>query len=206
MFSLFYRPPVLNAAHYTQLIAGSHCLEQDSHGPKVLCLRDERILKIFYPRKGLSLSRLFPQALRFARNAQALQDLGIPTLEVERLLRLPHGNELAVLYRPLPGMTLRQLLAAHPAQEELLRQTLARFINHLHRTGVYFRSLHLGNIISMPSGELGLIDIADLKILRSGLRPGLIERNRAHFEHYIRKEGLAFDCQALWRACAADER
>lgn len=35
---------------------------------------------------------------------------------------------------------------------------------HLHRKGIYFRSLHLGNVILTPNGEFGLIDFSDMRI------------------------------------------
>jgi hypothetical protein len=50
-----------------------------------------------------------------------------------------------------------------------LLDSLARFIRHLHRQGVYFRSLHLGNILQLPGGNYGLIDILDLQHKRRPL-------------------------------------
>lgn len=41
---------------------------------------------------------------------------------------------------------------------------LGKFIAELHAKGIYFRSLHLGNIVLTPDGQLGLIDIADMDI------------------------------------------
>jgi len=52
-----------------------------------------------------------------------------------------------------------------PAQESAaLKSLFTGFVIGLHDRGVYFRSLHLGNVILTPEGELGLIDFADLRI------------------------------------------
>ncbi|MDM8348430.1 toluene tolerance protein [Pseudomonas sp. sp1636] len=179
---------------------GGQVLEQDSHGPKVIRQSNGRMLKIFYPRKGLSLSRLFPTALRFARNAERLRALSIPSLQVEQVYRADN-RVFAALYQPIPGVTLRQKLDTdkRPTEPEQIR--LAHFINQLHRKGVYFRSLHLGNIVECPDGQFGLIDIADMRFFRLPLNRWQISRNRAHFEKYVEKEGLPFPCQALWALC-----
>lgn len=44
-----------------------------------------------------------------------------------------------------------------------VRATLADFVRTLFDRGIYFRSLHLGNIVRTPDGTLGLIDITDIR-------------------------------------------
>lgn len=190
--------PHLSSDRLQELSRDSRCLERDANGPKVLRLANQDILKLFYPRKTISWSRLFPPALRFAENARKLQALGIPSVTIKELWRLDDGV-FGVLYSPIPGDSLRELVDADPAEEARLRRPLSEFIDSLHERGIYFRSLHLGNIIKMPDGRLGLIDIADLRCLNRPLRTNLIRRNRAHFEHYVAKERVPFDCSALWR-------
>ena len=68
------------------------------------------------------------------------------------------------------------------APSDLLEQ-LARFIAELHQAGVYFRSLHLGNVVLTPQGKLGLIDIADLSIQRW---PLLGSQRLRNFRHMLR--------------------
>ena len=70
-----------------------------------------------------------------------------------------------MLYRPLPGETLSQLLRENDLSWMTLQPELARFINHLHASGVYF-PLCIWAISSAPQAQLGLIDIADLQIRR----------------------------------------
>jgi hypothetical protein len=42
------------------------------------------------------------------------------------------------------------------------------FIAKMHRKGILFRSIHLGNILVLPDGDLGIIDIADMSFRAKG--------------------------------------
>lgn len=86
-------------------------------------------------------------------------------------------------YQPLPGLTLRQLISAEQT-DVLLRQHLGSLIARLHDCGVYFRSLHLGNVVQPPEGELGLIDIADMRTQPRALSRLQCKRNFAHMLRY----------------------
>ena len=96
-------------------------------------------------------------------------------------IRLPALDRTAVHYEPLPGSTLREL----PAFDADLARKLGVFIKRLHDDGVYLRSLHLGNVVLTPEGNLGLIDVADMKVYRSPLRTGLRLRNFRHLWRYV---------------------
>ena len=61
---------------------------------------------------------------------------------------------------------------------------LGAFIAKLHDRGVYFRSLHLGNIVMTPEGTLGLIDIADMRFSRGQLTASQRKRNLRHLLRY----------------------
>ncbi|QMV65972.1 toluene tolerance protein [Pseudomonas berkeleyensis] len=183
------------------MIEGASILEQDSYGPKVYALTDGNMLKLFRRKRLLSSALLRPQSLRFCANAEALKKRGIPTLTPLQLYRLDDASRTAVLYCPLPGETLFTLLCEGKADWLDLLPPLARFINHLHESGVYFRSLHLGNIVKTPDGAFGLIDIADLQIRRRALGRGRIRRNQEHFDKYLRKENIVLDTAQLWAHC-----
>ena len=60
----------------------------------------------------------------------------------------------------------------------------AGFVARLHRKGVYFRSLHLGNVLILPDTNFGLVDISDLRVRRRPL--GLRARAR-NFRHLLRR-------------------
>lgn len=169
----------LKQQDYLALREGAEVLEVDHHGEKVLRLADGTILKLFRRRRLISSAALFPYACRFADNAEALARLGIPVPEVIEVLRIPSIARDAVHYRPLAGKTLRELMRAGLSSErrQALRTAFTRLVIGLHDKGVYFRSLHLGNIVCTPDGHLGLIDFADLRIHPWSLGKYLRTRN-----------------------------
>lgn len=168
---------------YLALTAGARVLERDRHGEKVLALADGSYLKLFRRKRLISSAAWYPYAQRFADNAGALAARGIPCPAVIGTYRIPGIRREAVRYRPLEGNTLRQLVAAG-ADTPDLRARLGTFVAGLHAAGIYFRSLHLGNIVLTPEGALGLIDIADL---RAGPRPLPAQRRRRNLQHLLRE-------------------
>jgi hypothetical protein len=147
---------------YLALRSGATVIERDGHGDKVLQLTNGSYLKLFRRKRLISSAAWYPYAERFADNAIALKQRGIACPVVIAVYRVPNIKRDAVLYHPLEGLTLRQLIQSKEIIPEL-RTTLGKFIAQLHAAGVYFRSLHLGNIVLGPSGKLGLIDISDLR-------------------------------------------
>ena len=180
----------LSAAHlqnlthndYLALRAHAAVLEQDRHGDKVLQLQDGRYLKLFRRKRLISTAAWYPYAQRFADNAIALAQRGIPCPEVSEVYRIPSIARDAVRYTPLAGETLRQLVRAG-AGTAGLRDKLGAFVARLHEAGIYFRSLHLGNIVLTPDNDLGLIDIADL---RAGRGPVSQHRRQRNLRHLLR--------------------
>jgi RIO-like serine/threonine protein kinase len=108
----------------------------------------------------------------------------------------------AVLYQPLPGETLRQIASKEGFNWQQSLPALVGLIRSLHASGIYFRSLHLGNIVVTPDNRMGLIDVADMRFLRRPLPKYLIRRNLQHFARYIDREKLndSFPMQALEQA------
>lgn len=192
----------LPQAALNQLIEGASILEADSYGPKVYLLENGNILKLFRRKRLFSSALLRPYSTRFINNAARLQALGVPTLEVLACYTLPNPGMTAVLYRPLPGKTLRQLSNQDDFSWQQALPALVELIRSLHAQGVYFRSLHLGNIVVTPENEMGLIDVADMRFLRAPLPRRLARRNLQHFARYIARENLngSFPMQALEQA------
>lgn len=174
---------LLAAAAYQDLVAGGTVLEADGHGDKLIALRDGRYLKLFRRKRLFSSALMRPYSRRFHANAQALRERGVPTVTTEQLLRIPHMRRTAVIYRPLPGETLRTSLRKAGDRSALLRD-LGVFLAGLHRRGVYFRSLHFGNVIVTGNGEFGLIDVADLELRAGPLGPHQVMRNLRHLMRY----------------------
>lgn len=135
---------------------------------------------MFRTKRLITSARINPYWRRFTRNASKLKQLGIPTLDVIEAMKIPHLRRTAVHYRPLPGSALRELETI----DETLVEKLGRFICSLHDKGVYLRSMHLGNVVKTPDGELGLIDIADMKIRSGPLSRNLRLRNCRHLSRY----------------------
>jgi len=169
----------LTAEEYLRLRAGAEVLEADSFGDKVLRLADGTILKLFRRKRLLSSAAWYPYAQRFADNAVALRRRGIAVPEIIAIVRIPAIARDAVHYHPLPGESLRQLLRAgmEPDERQNLRSAFTRFVIELHEKGIYFRSLHLGNVLHLPDGHFGLIDIADARLRPWRLSIHLRRRN-----------------------------
>ena len=66
----------------------------------------------------------------------------------------------------------------------------------------YFRSLHLGNVILTPAGELGLIDFSDLRIYRRPL-PAFMRRRNIRRMLGITGERDWIDSEAILKARSA---
>lgn len=190
----------LNNAELNALVAKATLIESDSYGPKVYRLDNGEYLKLFRRKRLLSSALLVPYSVRFCRNAAQLQSLDIPTIEPLALYQLADSAWTAVHYRALAGHTLKDLSkqVGHSSFDFL--PELIAFFHTLHDKGIYFRSLHLGNIVLTPEQRLGLIDIADLSFQRRPISKSKVRRNLAHFKRYLKHEGLLehFPYQALY--------
>lgn len=168
-----------------RLSSDAQVIEEDGLGPKVLRLADGSFLKLFRRRRWYTSGNFNPYSERFAVNSEQLRTMGIPTPKVLDLYRLEDGSS-AVHYAPLSGHTMRQVLQSitAPAVRGALVERFGEFMGQLHAQGVYFRSLHLGNVLVMEDGEFGLIDLADLRIYPSTLSISLRQRNLRHMQRY----------------------
>ncbi|MDR9860706.1 MULTISPECIES: O-antigen ligase family protein [Pseudomonas] len=175
----------LSATGLEQLSSAAQIIEEDGLGPKVLRLADGSFLKLFRRRRWYTSGSFNPYSERFAVNSEQLRQMGIPTPQVLHLYRLDDGSS-AVHYAPLPGHTLRQVLQSitAPGVRQALVERFGKFMAQLHEKGVYFRSLHLGNVLVLEDGEFGLIDLADLRIYPSALSHSLRQRNLRHMQRY----------------------
>lgn len=158
---------------YQRLTADARVLEQDAYGIKVMETPNASIIKLFRIKRALSGSRLYPYALRFKRNAEKLAERGVESVAVQSVSWQPTIRRHVVVYHKLEGVQLRSLARKDP---QMLEQ-FASFLATLHDRGVYFRSLHFGNVLYRPETRgFALIDVADMKIGPGPL--GLIKRIR----------------------------
>lgn len=182
---------IVTAQELESWLASGTVLEKDSRGPKVLMLGGGQILKIFHTRRHPMLSRLNPPAKKFAQNALILQQLGIPSPQIIESLWIDLTNGIsASIYQPLPGRSVESILKETPEQVDALVPKLANFIKALHQQGVYFRSLHLGNILQLHDGQFGLIDFLDLSKKSRPLSDWEVSRNFKHLERYLERRKL----------------
>jgi len=175
----------IDAKQLDALLLGAKTIEEDGLGIKVARLDDGDFLKL-YRRKRLLSSDLWDlPAQRFADNARGLLNLGITAPTVLEVLMISERRLSAVRYQPLPGDTLRNQLRqldAH-ARAALIKE-FGTFLGELHQHGVYFRSLHLGNVLLLPDGGFGLIDLSDMKLENRALAPWKRRRNLQHILRY----------------------
>jgi hypothetical protein len=191
---------VLKPLEYGEFLAlkeKAEVLEADSYGEKVLLLADGRILKLFRRKRLISSAAWRPYARRFVDNAAALAALGIPVPRVIAAWRVPSVERDVVLYQPLAGTTLRALLGQEvDAETESRKRLFTDFVIRLHSLGIYFRSLHLGNVVLTPAGELGLIDFSDLRVWPCPL-PGFMRRRNIRRMLAIPGEREWIDSEAI---------
>ena len=169
-------------------------IEEDGLGPKVLRLENGNFLKLFRGRRCYTSGSFNPYSERFAVNSERLQGMGIAAPKILDLYQLKDGST-AVLYQPLPGQTLRQVMQSmgSPAVRQALVERFGKFLAVLHDKGIYFRSLHLGNVLLMDDGEFALIDIADMHLYPSALRIALRQRNLRHMQRYPQDRNWLFE-------------
>ena len=151
--------------------------------PKVLRLKDQSIIKLFRLKRLLTSARLVPYPIRFRRHALKLRDADIPTVEILAVFKITALHRTAVHYRPLEGHTLREHCEHQPIKRQLAKQ-LGQFFQLLHQKGIYFRSIHFGNLVLTSDQRVGLIDVADMRFRRGTLNMGMRIRNLRHLFRY----------------------
>ncbi|WP_237140568.1 toluene tolerance protein [Pseudomonas oryzihabitans] len=172
------------------ILKNSTLLEADASGPKVLLTQEKTIIKLFRRKRLLSSALWKPYSLRFINNAEKLKKLGIPSIIPIRHIKIIKHSLTAVEYFPLAGKTLQEIYLEDPLKLKRKNSAIKRFINTLHEKGIYFRSLHLGNIIITPDGRFGLIDIADMRFFGKPLNSNQRKRNSEHFKSHLKRNGL----------------
>ncbi|HAO24011.1 MULTISPECIES: toluene tolerance protein [unclassified Methylophaga] len=172
----------LSAEHLATLMETATVIEKDKKGPKVAVLADGQFLKFFYRKRFFNRELLAPAAVKFARNAHQLEQLDIPTLKVKALHRIVGESHTVAIYSPLAGRTLRDIVKSNEADANLMYR-LGVFLALVQRRGIYFRSIHPGNII-VNEMDFGLIDILDMRFQSWSLSRWARRRNWRHFFRY----------------------
>jgi len=171
----------INKQQLQTLINQATLMVADGNGPKVLETTQHTIIKLFRRKHWLSSAMFVPYAVRFVNNAFRIKKLNIPTVTPLSIKHCKTSCIHVVEYKRLQGKLLQREF--EQKQESQLFVETAHFIANLHYKGIYFRSLHFGNII-VTDDDLGLIDVADMKIYPKPLGTSLRKRNFQHFLRY----------------------
>lgn len=167
----------MSRRRYAALVADSKIHFRGSQA-KILRTHDDNLVKLFRPRRLLSSAWLYPHSLRFARNSRRLRALSVPSVEVKKTYFVPAEKLFMAVYPMLNGHTLLS------EQDPEAIDELARFLVRLHHKGVFFRALHLGNVLRLQDGRLALIDVTDVAFRSRPLEASERFRN---FQHLFRR-------------------
>jgi hypothetical protein len=117
------------------------------------------IIKIFIVRGLISSGFFNTYASRIIKNSLKLKKYDIPSIEITNELVFQYNRRLSgVSYKYIPGTTYRDL--SHKITMDMITD-LANYISNIHKKGIYFRAMHLGNIL-LHNKKLFLIDIAKI--------------------------------------------
>ena len=155
--------------------------------PKLFESKSGEIIKIFYPRKKLlSSNRYNPYALRFCNNALQLKKRGFITPEIQYVKHCPELNLHLISYQKLPGTDIR----IYSMENKDIIEKVALFVAELHKKGIFFRSIHLENLLRLTNGNIALLDIVDIQFKKQEISSYLRYRNLKHL--FKVKEDQAF--------------
>ena len=156
-------------------------LEATASGPKIFETPHGEIIKLFRRKKGFSSNRFNPYAHRFCHNVKRLNELGFVAPKINALQYCPELKIHLVYYNKIPGDSFNFLARNNNA--EILSAAIS-LVSNLHNKGVYFRAVHLGNLLQQADGAIALIDVADMKFKKNALSLFMRYRNLKHLFSY----------------------
>jgi len=169
----------MSKQEYSELIEKGNVLESDHRGVKVVEVSNGIIYKIFRLKRLFSSAYFFPYASKFKKNASELKKRGIETVEVDSIFYCEEEQRHILSYKKVLGMPIRSILEIEKDNKTLLKKFI-RYVSLLHSKGIYFRSLHFGNVIVKPNGDFVLIDISDMLFFNKKLTINHRVRNWHH--------------------------
>ena len=144
-----------NDTEFNQFIEKAHDL-----GHRKTFHKKDEIIKIFNVRGLISSGFFNTYASRIIKNSLKLKIYNIPSIEITNELVFQYNKRLSgVSYKYIPGTTYRDL--SHKITMDMITE-LANYISNIHKKGIYFRAMHLGNIL-LHNKKLFLIDIAKIQ-------------------------------------------
>jgi hypothetical protein len=149
--------------------------------PKVIETDTDDIIKIFYSRKKNPFSSNKCPALKFKKHAEKLASYQIGAPKIDALRYCPDLDTHFVCYSKIKGDDIRYLIRS--GQNHMIA-SFATFLANLHNNGIYFRSLHLANIVYQENAQFALIDIVDMRFKENSLSFYMRYRNLKHMFIY----------------------
>ena len=151
---------------------------------KVLFHENGVVTKIWKKRPRIfSSARFYPYDSRFVSHAELLQNKGIVTPKILFHGRLLNPSLRFVQYERLPGESVREVLSSNT--KDINWMDLASFFCTLHDKGIFFRSIHFGNIIQLGGKAFGLIDFTDVTFYGHSLNLKQRARNLSFPLRYV---------------------
>lgn len=146
--------------------------------PKVFEKNGDTIIKLFYPKKSrLSSDRIWPRAMRFYRNMKTLQHHGYDAPIVTKVQFCPDLKIYLMHYPKIQGNDVRNL--AKNGKLNIIHH-VAQLVADLHTNGIFFRSIHLENLLYKPDGKFALLDVTDVRFRKKALNFYSRYRNIKH--------------------------
>lgn len=142
-----------------EIIGDNEILMGSDHSPKMLETQSGEVVKFFYPKSRLSTSTFFPKAKVFADNGDSLKKLQVIAPVTTRIGYCASRKMYLVIYDRIPGKDLRMWDAE---KDNRALDGLGGYLALLHRKGVMFRGIHLGNVLMDDDGQYALVDISGM--------------------------------------------
>lgn len=195
----------LDSSEMQTMMHSSTLMQGTDQLPRVLLdTSNQSVIKFFYPRRRFSTNRIYPYCLRFKRNSLRLKKHGVQCPDVQEVYRINNhaaGVVHAIRYPLLAGQPLRSLLATETGStttksNSVILDELALFMAALHKKGIFFRGIHMANLLYLPTepsasstpidifNTFALLDITTVKYSFGALPLQKRARNLKHLLHY----------------------
>lgn len=159
--------------------------------PKVFEQSGSTIIKLFYRKKSrLSSDHIRPRAMRFYKNVNKLHTHGYAVPRIDKIQFCPELKIYLLYYAKIEGKDVRYL--ANHGDLHVISH-VAKLMADLHVNGIFFRSIHLENLLYQPDGKMALLDVTDVRFKSRPLN--LYERYR-NLKHLFKEP---YD-RELWQA------
>lgn len=168
--------PLLTEKDYIKLTEGAKLIKRTRTKIRLLLSPQNKIIKHIYRRKFLSTSTLWPYAARFIKNASKLQSKNFSVPTIHEVYYYPKLNSDIIVYDYVEGPTLHEIASTNDLS---FFPKFIRYISQLHQTGIYFKDLHLSNIV-FKNGVFTLLDLETIHCKRRPLKTSERAQNLAY--------------------------